>query len=90
VHGPDWGINGPGNNQNIAKLQEAFQAHTANPRTEMIIGRVGYPARPALHFFDPGTGRVVSTDFGGNVLRNSGFRLGQNQIDSLLTTGWSR
>jgi hypothetical protein len=41
----------------------------ANPRTQMIIGRLGYPPRPALHFFDPGTGRVISTDFGGNVER---------------------
>jgi hypothetical protein len=87
-HGPDWGVHGPVNNQNIAKLEEAFRVHMASPRTQMIIGKLGTPARPALHFYDPGTGRFISTDFGGNVLRGSGYWLGDPQIGHLLTHGW--
>ena len=89
-HGPDWGVSGPTNNQNIAKLEEALRVHMANPRTEMIFGRLGYPPRPALHFYDPGTGRLLSTDFGGNVLRGSGYRLGREQIQHLYDHGWVR
>ena len=89
-HGTDWGVKGPANNQNIAKLQEALQAHMKNPNTQMIFGTLGYPPRPAIHFFNPQTGNVISTDFGGNVLRGSGFRLYPSQIQTLETTGWFR
>lgn len=89
-HGSDWGIQGPVNNPNLAGLQEALQVHMANPRTQMIFGRLGYPPRPAIHFFDPVTGRVISTDFGGNVLRGSGFQLKPNQVEALITSGWFR
>ena len=89
-HGKVWGVDGPANNQNIVKLNEALQVHMKNPNTQMILGRLGYPPRPALHFFDPQTGRLLSTDFGGNVLRGSGFKLSDPQIKYLYEQGWVR
>ena len=86
--GRQWGIHGPTNNQNIAQMRNALQAHMDHPLTRVIPGTSGSQQLPAVHFYNPLTRQVVSINpHTGGLRVPTGYRLTPSQADTLLDAG---
>lgn len=55
-----------------------------NNNTQQISGF--YRNIPAIHYYNPNNGLWLATDKAGNLL--TGWRLGVNQVGSLLKNGY--
>jgi RHS repeat-associated protein len=86
--GPQWGVYGSTNNETIAQMQKALRAHVSDPTTNVIIGTSGgQGVVPSIHFYNPGTGMVVSMVPGtGRLQSPSGFQVSRQQAEILETT----
>ncbi len=82
-HGADFGLTGKWNPARAADFSRAANQHINAPGVRAITGT--YRGNPATHFLDPKTGVNVTADPAGNYV--TGFKLGAEQLESVLTTG---
>lgn len=82
-HGADLGLTGNWNPARAADFSRAVNQHINAPGVRAITGT--YRGNPATHFLDPRTGVNVIADPAGNYV--SGWKLGAEQLESVLTTG---
>jgi hypothetical protein len=82
-HGADFGLTGNWNPARAADASRVIHQHINNPAVSVIQGT--YRGNPVTHFVDPKTGLNVVADPAGNFV--SGWRLGAEQLESVLTTG---
>jgi len=83
--GPQWGVQGPVNNQSIAQMRQALSVHVNDPTTQVIVGTVGSQNRPAVLFYNDVSGRVVSMNpTTGRLVFPGGFPVSPQQRNDML------
>jgi hypothetical protein len=82
-HGSDFGLSGNWNPSRAADASRVINQHINSPGVRAIEG--AYRGNPATHFLDPKTGLNVVADPAGNFV--TGYRLGAEQLQGVLTTG---
>lgn len=82
-HGADFGLKGNWNPSRAADASRAIHQHINNPAVRAIEGT--YRGNPVTHYIDPQSGLNVMAGPGGNFV--SGWRLGAEQLEGVLTTG---
>jgi RHS repeat-associated protein len=82
-HGSDFGLTGNWNPSRAADVANAINTHVNNPETQVISG--SYRGTTGVNYVNPNTGLNVFTDNSGNVI--GAWKLGANQLQSVLTTG---
>jgi pyocin large subunit-like protein len=82
-HGADFGLKGNWNLGSTADASRTIHQHINNPAVRAIEGT--YRGNSVTHFVDPKTGLNIVADSAGNFV--SGWRLGAEQLQSVLTTG---
>jgi RHS repeat-associated protein len=82
-HGADFGLTGNWNPKRASEFRAAVNQHINSPGVQTITGT--YRNSPAIHYLDPKTGLNVISDTAGNYI--SGWRLGAQQLQDVLTTG---
>lgn len=82
-HGADFGMTGNWNPSRAADFSRAVNQHINAPGVRSITGT--YRGSPVTHYVDPRTGLNVIADQAGNYV--SGWRLGAEQLEGVLTTG---
>jgi RHS repeat-associated protein len=82
-HGEDFGLTGNWNPQRSAEFSRAINMHINRSDIQVISGT--YRGQKVSHYLDPRTGLNVMLDESGNYL--SGWRLGDDQLESVLSSG---
>jgi hypothetical protein len=82
-HGADFGLSGNWNPGRAAEFSRAVNQHINSPGVRTITGT--YRGNPVTHYLDPSSGLNVVADPAGNYV--SGWRLGAEQLEGVLTTG---
>jgi colicin D len=82
-HGADFGLGGSWNPSRAEEFRAAVLRHINGPGVRMIEGT--YRGDPVVHYLDPKTGLDVIADMAGNYV--SGWKLGAEQLESVLSTG---
>ncbi len=83
-HAADFGVDRTWGKGAAEEFQSALSAHVADPATNAISGTYR-GTQDVTHFFNPNTGLNVMRDADGAFL--SGWKLGPEQIENLLTHG---
>ena len=83
-HALDFGIEDNYNKKSAARFVDTLRSHIDDPNTQVIEGTYK-KTQQVTHYYNPSTGLNVIVDMNGNFV--SGWRLGTNQAESLLTTG---
>jgi hypothetical protein len=82
-HGGDFGLTGNWSPSRAADASRAIHQHINSPATRAIEG--WYRGDPVTHYLDSASGlNVIATPSGDLV---SGWRLGAEQVQSVLSTG---
>jgi hypothetical protein len=83
-HGADFGLTGNWNPRRAAEFSAAVNQHVNSPGVRAISG--SYRGVPGYtHYLNPQTGLNVVVDSAGEYV--TGFRLGANQLNDVLTKG---
>lgn len=82
-HGADFRLKGNLNPGRAADASRVIHQHVNSSAVRVIEGT--YRGTPVTHFVNPKTGLNVVADPAGNFV--SGWRLGAEQLESVLTTG---
>lgn len=82
-HGDDFGLAGNWNKGRGAGASRVIHQHVNSPGVQQIPGR--YLGEQVTHHLDPRTGLNVIEDAAGNFI--SGWRLGREQLQSVVETG---
>jgi len=82
-HGADFGLSGKWNPGRAGEFSRAIHQHVNAGGTRAIQGT--YRGNAVTHYLDPSTGLNVMADPAGNYV--SGWRLGADQLRSVLSTG---
>jgi hypothetical protein len=82
-HADDFGVSGNYSSANAEQFEGALRSHISDPNTQLVNGT--YRGQPADIYFNPNTENAVITDKAGNFV--SGWKLSQDQIKYLTTTG---
>ena len=82
-HGADFGLRGNWNPARAADASRAIHQHINSPAVRAIEGT--YRGNPVTHYLDPSTGLNVIADPSGRFV--SGWRLGAEQLENVLTSG---
>ena len=82
-HGADFGLSGNWNPGRAADASRAIHQHINSAGVRAIRGT--YRGDAVIHYLDPNTGLNVIADPAGNFI--SGWRLGPEQVTSVLTSG---
>jgi hypothetical protein len=82
-HGSDFGLTGSWSPSRAADASRAINQHLNSPGVRAIEG--AYRGNPATHYLDPSTGLNVVADGAGNFI--TGYKLGAEQLNDVLTTG---
>jgi hypothetical protein len=82
-HGADFGLRGNWNSSRAEEFRNVVNQHINSPGVRVIAGT--YRGDPVVHYVDPRTGLNVVADRVGNYV--SGWRLGAEQLESVLATG---
>ena len=82
-HGADFSLTGNWNSKRASEFSAAVNQHINSSGIQTITGT--YRNNPAVHYLAPKTGLNVVADPAGNYI--SGWRLGAEQLESVLTTG---
>jgi hypothetical protein len=82
-HGSDFGLSGNWNPSRAADMQNAILNHVNSSGVQRIAGT--YRGANVTHVVNPQTGLNVILDQSGNVV--GGWRLGAEQLQSVLTSG---
>jgi len=82
-HGNDFGLTGNWNPSRAADASRAIHQHINSPATRVINGT--YRGNPVTHYLDPASGLNVIATPSGNFV--SAWRLGAEQLESVLATG---
>jgi RHS repeat-associated protein len=83
-HGADFGLSGNWNPARAAEYRSTINQFINRPGVQTITG--SYRGNPAVHYVDPTSGLNVVSDLSGNYV--SAWRLGVEQLQSVLSTGW--
>ena len=82
-HGEDFGLTGNWNPSRAADASQIIHQHVNNPAVRQIRGT--YLGESVTHHLDPKTGLNIIEDSSGKLV--SGWKLGAEQLESVLTTG---
>lgn len=83
-HGADFGLTGNWSKARAAEFGEAVNRHINTPGIREIIG--SYRGQSGFtHYLNPNTGVNVVVDSAGNYV--TGYKLGANQLNDVITTG---
>jgi RHS repeat-associated protein len=82
-HGADFGLTGSWGPGRAADFSRSINQFINNPEVRTITGT--YRGNPVTHYVDPTSGLNVIADEAGNYI--SGWSLGAEQLESVLTSG---
>lgn len=82
-HAMDFGLSGTWNPGRAAEASRVIHQHINSSGVRQVAGR--YRGADATHYVNPTTGLNVIEDAGGNFV--SGWRLGAEQLESVISTG---
>jgi hypothetical protein len=82
-HGEAFGLKGNWNPGRIVEARDAIGKHINDPNTKTINGR--FLGQNVIHYLNPNNGLNIMSTLGGDFIQ--GYKLGEEQLRSLLLTG---